>query len=44
MNCPSEEKQRLTDELLTQTPDHYSMDHVEKHFEGIMKGQRDVSQ
>ena len=38
-----EEKQRLTDELLTQTPDHYSMDHVEKHFEGIMKDRECIS-
>ena len=31
-----EEKQRLTEELLTETPDRYSMDNVEQYFDGLM--------
>ena len=38
-----EEKQRLTDELLTETPDRYSMDNVEKHFDEIMRGRDQIS-
>lgn len=39
----TEEKQRLTDELLLETPDRYSMDNVEKHFDEIMKGRERIS-
>ena len=39
----AEEKQRLTDELLSETPDRYSMDNVEKHFDEIMKGRGRIS-
>ena len=39
----AEEKQRLTDELLSETPDRYSMDNVEKHFDEIMKGRDRIS-
>ena len=35
-----EEKQRLTDELLTETPDRYSMENVEQYFDRLM-GDRD---
>ena len=38
-----EEKQRLTDELLTETPDRYSMENVEKHFEGLFKDREEIS-
>ena len=38
-----EEKQRLTDELLTETPDRYSMDHVEKHFDALLQGRTQLS-
>lgn len=38
-----EERQRLTDELLKETPDRYSMDHVEKHFDEIMRGREEIS-
>ena len=38
-----EERQRLTDELLTETPDRYSMDQVEKHFDRIMTGREQIS-
>ena len=38
-----EERQRLTDELLTETPDRYSMDNVEKHFDEILRGREEVS-
>ena len=31
-----EEKQRLTEELLTETPDRYSMDNVEQYFDRLM--------
>ncbi len=31
-----EERQRLTDELLSETPDRYSMANVQKHFERLM--------
>ena len=34
----AEERQRLTDELLTETPDRYSMDHVEQYFDRLMSG------
>ena len=38
-----EERQRLTDELLTETPDRYSMDNVEKHFDEILRGREEFS-
>ncbi len=38
-----EEKQRLTDELLTETPDRYSMNHVEKHFDQVLAGRKKIS-
>lgn len=38
-----EEKQRLTDELLTEMPDRYSMNHVERYFDKIMSGKRRFS-
>lgn len=38
-----EEKQRLTDELLTETPDRYNMDNVEKHFDEIMKDRDQIT-
>lgn len=38
-----EEKKRLTDELLTETPDRYSMENVEKHFDGLLKGREQLS-
>lgn len=38
-----EEKQRLTDELLTEIPDRYSMDNVEEHFNKILNGRNQVS-
>ena len=38
-----EERQRLTDELLTETPDRYSMDHVEKYFDRVMSGREQIS-
>lgn len=38
-----EERQRLTDELLKETPDRYSMDNVEKHFDEIMRGREEIS-
>ena len=38
-----EEKQRLTDELLTETPDRYSMENVEKHFDGLFKDREEIS-
>lgn len=31
-----EERQRLTDELLSETPDRYSMEKVQKHFDRLM--------
>lgn len=31
-----EERQRLTDELLSETPDRYSMENVRKHFDWLM--------
>ena len=37
------ERQRLTDELLTETPDRYSMDNVQKHFDRILKGREQAS-
>ena len=38
-----EERKRLTDELLTETPDRYSMDNVEKHFDELLKGRDQLS-
>ena len=38
-----EEKQRLTDELLKETPDRYSMDYVGKHFDEILKNRDQMS-
>ena len=38
-----EEKQRLTDELLTETPDRYSMDNVERHFDEILKDREQIT-
>ena len=38
-----EEKQRLTDELLTETPDRYSLDRAEKHFNELLKGRDRIS-
>ncbi len=38
-----EERARLTEELLTETPDRYCMDNVEKHFEALMKGRNQLS-
>ena len=38
-----EEKQRLTDELLTETPDRYSMDHVEKYFTSLLAGREKIT-
>ena len=38
-----EEKQRLTDELLTETPDRYSMDNVEKHFTSLLAGREKIT-
>ena len=38
-----EERQRLTDELLTEAPDRYAMDNVEKHFDRIFAGRDFVS-
>ena len=38
-----EEKQRLTDELLTETPDRYSMDHVEKLFTSLLAGREKIT-
>ena len=39
----AEERQRLTDELLTETPDRYSMDHVEQYFDRLMSGREKIS-
>lgn len=39
----AEERQRLTDELLTETPDRYSMDHVEQYFDRMMSGREKIS-
>ena len=38
-----EEKQRLTDELLAETPDRYSMDNVEKHFASLLAGREKIT-
>lgn len=38
-----EERQRLTDELLKETPDRYSMDNVERHFDRILRGRDEIS-
>ena len=38
-----EERKRLTDELLTETPDRYSMDNVEQHFDELLKGRDQLS-
>ena len=38
-----EEKRQLTDELLKQTPDRYSLDNTKKHFDGIFAGKDQVS-
>ncbi len=38
-----EERQRLTDELLMETPDRYCMDNVEKHFERMLKDKDEIS-
>ena len=38
-----EERKRLTDELLTETPDRYSMDNVEKHFDELLRGRDQLS-
>ena len=38
-----EEKQRLTDALLAETPDRYSMDNVEKHFASLLAGREKIT-
>ncbi|HIS26096.1 MAG TPA: chromosome segregation protein SMC [Candidatus Pullilachnospira intestinigallinarum] len=38
-----EEKQRLTDELLKETPDRYSLDNAKKHFDGMFAGKDQLS-
>ncbi|HJB91351.1 MAG TPA: chromosome segregation protein SMC [Candidatus Eisenbergiella merdigallinarum] len=38
-----EEKQRLTDELLAETPDRYSMDNVERHFASLLAGREKIT-
>lgn len=38
-----EEKQRLTDELLKEVPDRYSLDHTKEHFDHILAGRDQIS-
>lgn len=38
-----EEKQRLTDELLTETPDRYGMDNVRKHLDQLLENRDQIS-
>lgn len=38
-----EERERLTKELLTETPDQYCMDNVKNYFDRIMEDKREVS-
>ncbi|MCD7883824.1 MAG: DUF5716 family protein [Lachnospiraceae bacterium] len=38
-----EELQRMTDELLTEMPDRYSMKEVQKHFDGLLAGREQIS-
>ncbi len=35
-SLPEEERQRLTNELLSETPDRYSMENVREHFDRVM--------
>lgn len=37
-----EERQRLTDELLSETPDRYSVEKVQKHFDRLMEGRKKI--
>jgi len=37
-----EEWQRLTDELLSQAPDRYSVENVQKHFDRLMRGKKQL--
>ncbi|MCD8014396.1 MAG: DUF5716 family protein [Lachnospiraceae bacterium] len=38
-----EELQRMTDELLTEMPDRYSMKEVQKHFDDLLAGREQIS-
>lgn len=38
-----EQRQRLTDELLSGTPDRYSMDNVQSYFDRILMGRKQLS-
>ena len=40
---PREEKQRLTDQLLTEMPDRYSVDQAEKYFNRILADRREIT-
>ncbi|HIR94403.1 MAG TPA: chromosome segregation protein SMC [Candidatus Egerieimonas intestinavium] len=40
---PREEKQRLTDQLLTEMPDRYSLDQAEKYFNRILADRREIT-